>query len=43
MRHSDGSAGDANYGTIGKNYTNCRQPEFNGSLYLILSQGRSIP
>jgi SAM-dependent methyltransferase len=27
LRHSDGSAGDANYGAIGVNYTNYRQPE----------------
>lgn len=27
MRHADGSAGDANYGVIGENYTNYRQPE----------------
>ena len=26
-RHADGSAGDANYGVIGANYTNYRQPE----------------
>src|SRR6478735_5233918 len=26
-RHADGSAGDANYGTIGKSYVNYRQPE----------------
>src|SRR5580765_7904763 len=26
-RHEDGSAGDANYGTIGKSYVNYRQPE----------------
>lgn len=26
-RHADGSAGDANYGVIGTNYTNYRQPE----------------
>lgn len=26
-RHRDGSAGDANYGAIGTNYTNYRQPE----------------
>jgi SAM-dependent methyltransferase len=26
-RHGDGSAGDANYGVIGENYTNYRQPE----------------
>ncbi|MET3899227.1 SAM-dependent methyltransferase [Devosia sp. UYZn731] len=27
LRHADGSAGDANYGVIGVNYTNYRQPE----------------
>jgi SAM-dependent methyltransferase len=27
MRHKDGSAGDANYGVIGSNYTNYRQPD----------------
>jgi SAM-dependent methyltransferase len=27
QRHIDGSAGDANYGVIGVNYTNYRQPE----------------
>jgi len=27
MRHSDGSAGDANYGTIGTGYAGFRQPE----------------
>jgi hypothetical protein len=27
IRHGDGSAGDANYGTIGKSYSNYRQPE----------------
>jgi SAM-dependent methyltransferase len=27
QRHSDGSAGDANYGAIGKSYSNYRQPE----------------
>src|ERR1700760_1203888 len=26
-RHSDGSAGDANYGAIGTNYTRYRQPD----------------
>ena len=26
-RHQDGSAGDANYGTIGKGYTNFRRPD----------------
>jgi SAM-dependent methyltransferase len=27
VRHTDGSAGDANYGTIGRSYSNYRQPE----------------
>lgn len=27
LRHQDGSAGDANYGTIGSGYTDYRQPE----------------
>lgn len=43
-RHSDGSAGDANYGTIGKSYTNYRQPEPRIAALILeaLGDGQSI-
>jgi len=43
-RHNDGSAGDANYGVIGVNYTNYRQPEpfFAQRIIAALGQAQSV-
>ncbi|WP_375450743.1 class I SAM-dependent methyltransferase [uncultured Devosia sp.] len=43
-RHADGSAGDANYGVIGVNYTNYRQPEpyFTQRIAVALGEARSV-
>ena len=43
-RHADGSAGDANYGVIGVNYTNYRQPEprFAQAIAAALGSARSV-
>lgn len=43
-RHMDGSAGDANYGVIGRNYTNYRQPEphFAAAIVAALGAARTV-
>ena len=43
-RHRDGSAGDANYGVIGTNYTNYRQPEphFAAAILAALGDARTV-
>lgn len=38
-RHTDGSAGDANYGVIGVNYTNYRQPEPHFARFILDAMG----
>ncbi len=38
-RHTDGSAGDANYGVIGANYTNYRQPESHFARFILDAMG----
>lgn len=39
MRHEDGSAGDANYGVIGKSYVSYRQPEPSISAMILTALG----
>ena len=43
-RHGDGSAGDANYGVIGTNYTNYRQPEphFAAAILAAIGDARTL-
>lgn len=44
VRHKDGSAGDANYGVIGTNYTNYRQPEphFAAAILAAIGDARTL-
>lgn len=40
-QHVDGSAGDADYGTIGSGYTNYRQPDKEIAQYILTALGRA--